>query len=234
MTLRILCTTLTALWLALMAGCGSDSSTGGNSGEYVSSSWHNDTVAHLLVKSTGEVSGYLLVMYGWVYEMTGSVSASGTLTLSVKDPVTQQPVPGTTSTGACDGAGTCTGTTYAGPNQPFQYVLVRVTPHTNKFAGIYKAPLTLDDTTPSGTSWFGVDSNGKGYGFEEGLPTTNTTSIIGDVVATSGDFTLTNTPSGSAAVNISGKIETDGSISNGTWHTSFYSGKLSGSKLSLY
>jgi len=230
MTLRILRTTA-ALWLALMAGCGSDSATGGNSGEYVSSSWHDDTVAHLLVKPTGEVSGYLLVMYGWVYEMTGSVSASGTLSLSVKDPVTQQPVPGTTSTGSCDGAGTCTGITYAGPNQPFQYVLVRVTPQTNKFAGVYKVPLTLDDTTPVGTSWFGVDSNGKGYGFEEGLTVTNRTSIIGDVVPTSGDFTLTNTPLGSAEVAISGKIGTDGLISNGAWHTSLYSGKLSGSKL---
>ena len=232
MKLRILCATLAALWLPLMAGCGSDSSTG-NSGEYVSSSWHDDTVAHLLVKPTGEVSGYLLVMYGWVFEMTGSVSSSGTLTLSIKDPVTQQPVPGTTSKGTCDGAGTCTGTTYAGPNQPFQYALVRVTPHTNKYVGIYKAPLTLNDATPSGTAWFGIDSNGKGYGFEEGLPGTNTTSITGDVVATSGDITLTNTPTGSD-VTISGKIGTDGSISNGTWHTSLSSGKLSGSKLSLY
>jgi hypothetical protein len=233
MTLRILCATLTALWLPLMASCGSDSSAG-NSGEYVSSSWHDDTVAHLLVKPTGEISGYLLVMYGWVYEMTGSVSSSGTLTLSVKDPVTQQPVPGTTSTGSCDGAGTCTGTTYAGPNQPFEYVLVRVTPQTNGFAGIYKAPLTLDDSTPSGISWFGIDSNGKAYGFQEGLPRTNSTSLIGDVVATSGDFTLENTPSGSTAVTISGNIGSDGSINNGTWHTSLYSGKLYGSKLSLY
>ena len=225
----ILCLALAAICSGTIAGCGGEDSTAGrNSGEYVSSSWHDDSVAHLVVKPTGEVSGYLLVMYGWVYEMTGSVSTSGTLTLSVKDPVTQQPVPGTTSIGACDGAGTCTGTTYAGINQPFQYVLVR---QTNKYSGIYRAPLTHDDASPSGTTWYGIDSNGKGYGFAEGL--SGTTSITGEVVDATGNFTLTSIPSASVAVTISGDIGTDGTITNGRWVDSMLSGRLSGSRLPL-
>lgn len=229
MKFKLLCLALSAFLFSLLTGCGSDNSRA-YSGEYVSSSWHDDTVAHLLVKPTGEVSGYLLVMYGWVYEMTGSVSASGTLTLSVKDPVTQQPIPGTASTGACDDAGTCTGTTYAG-NQPFQYVLTRVTPETKKYSGIYKAPLALADGTPLGTSWFGIDYNGKAYGFEDGVPGTDLTSMTGEVANTSGAFTLTNVPTAPAPVALSGTIGTSGSIGNGAWQSWTYSGLLSGSKL---
>ncbi|MBU5612164.1 hypothetical protein [Geomonas azotofigens] len=228
-----LCLVLASLWLVLLiGGCGSGSSKAENSGEYVSKSWHDDTVAHLLVKPTGEVSGYLLVMYGWVYEMTGSVSASGVLTLSVKDPVTHQPVPGTTSTGLCDGAGSCTGTTYAGINQPFQFVLARVSPQNNSFAGIYNATVALDDGTPCGTSWFGIDANGKVYGFEDGMPMTDRVTVTGDVTVT-GEMTATTFYSQSPQVTMSGKISGDGALSSGAWSTSSFMGKLSGTRLPI-
>lgn len=229
---RFLCFALAAFCLGLIAGCGDDDAAGGNGGEYISSSFHDDTVAHLQVTPTGEVSGYILVMYGWMYKMTGSVSTSGVLTLTVVSPENQQPMPETTTTGTCDGAGTCTGTLYAGPDQPFQYVLVRVTPQTNKYRGIYKAPLTQTDASPAGTAWFGIDAHGKGYGYVE-QPGGSTTSVTGEAVTASANFTLANVPSASAAVNISGVIGTDGTISNGIWSTSTSSGTLSGCRLPL-
>lgn len=231
MKLRLLYAMLAVCCFLLMTSCGSNNSTG-NSGEYVSSSWNNNAVAHLLIKPTGEVSGYLLVMPSYLFEMTGSVSDSGNLSLSIKDPSTQQPLPETTTTGVCDGRGTCTGTAYDGPNQPYKYTLVRVSPHVNKFAGIYKAPMTLPDASTVGTCWFGIDSNGKICGFSYGIPTLNADYVISDV-STIGDFSLTNSQSDSDEVTISGNLDTNGAINNGMWHTLMLSGSLAGAKLLL-
>lgn len=229
---KILCFALAVFSLGLISGCGDDdSATGGNSGEYVSSSWHDDTVANLQVKPTGEVSGYLFVMNGWMYRMTGSVSNSGVLTLTITSPEDQQPMSVIITTGKCDGAGTCTGTLYAGPDQPFQYVLVRVNRQTNKVSGIYQAPLARADASHAGTAWFGIDAHGKGYGYAQLLQ--RTTSITGEALTASGNFTLANVPSASSAVILSGVIGADGTISNGTWTTSTSSGTLSGSRLPL-
>jgi len=216
----------------LIAGCsGTTDITSQYAGEYVSSSWHNDTVAHLLVKPNGELSGNLLVMYGYVYEMMGSISPSGALTLSIKDPTTQQPVPGTTSTGSCDGAGTCTGTTNASPSETFQYVLNRVTPNTNKYYGVFKGSLTGGDITPTALCWFGIDFNGNVYGFADGLPSTNTTSLTGSVNMSTGMMTLENVSLSQFNITITSNIGADGSINNGIWQDTASSGVFSGSKM---
>jgi hypothetical protein len=236
---KIMCSILIIICVFLMAGCGNEHSStiiGGEenrfAGEYVSSSWHNDTVAHFLVKPNGDLSGYLLVMYGYAYEMIGSISPSGTLTLSIKDPTTQQPVPGTTSNGSCDGTGICTGTTYASPSETFQYVLNRVTPNTNKYYGVFKGSLTGGDITPAALCWFGIDFNGNIYGFADGLPSTHpSASLAGVVNMSTGMITLENLSLSQFNITIIGNIGTDGSINNGTWQDSTSSGVFSALKM---
>lgn len=204
-----------------------------HAGEYVSSSWHNDTVAHFHVKPNGELSGYLVVSYGYAYEMIGTIISSGTLSLSIKDPVTQQPVPSSTSSGVSNGIGTLTGTTYASPNEHFQYVLKRVTPTTDRYYGVFKGTLT-GNSSSTGTCWFGIDFDGKLFGFEYGLASTSSLSLTGEVNMTNGLITLRTAPGSYDNITITGTIGVDGSINNGTWQDSTATGTFSGAKMPIY
>lgn len=213
----------------------SDINQAKHAGEYVSSSWHNDTVAHFLVKPSGELSGYLLVMYGYLYEMTGSISSSGTLSLSIKDPVTKQAKTSSTSTGMSSGIGMITGTTHASVNEMFQYVLQRVTPATHNYYGVFRGSLTNAGGTP-GDCWFAIDASGKLYGFESGAELgtlTSSLSLTGEINMATGAITLASVPGSSDSISISGTIGADGTINSGTWRGKRSSGTFSGSKLQL-
>lgn len=238
---KITCTIIITICVFFMAGCGSNENPGAKTvgqniyaGEYVSSSWHNDTLAQFRVNQNGELSGYLIVMYGYAYEMIGSIFSPGTLTLSIKDPTTHQPVPGSTSTGSCDGTGTCIGTTNAGPNETFQYVLKRVTPETNKYYGVFKGTLERSDSWPNGVCWFGIDYNGHIYGFADGFPPVSSTSFSGETNMSTGEITLKSASWSQDNATITGKIDAYGKIENGTWQDITSSGVFTGSILPIH
>lgn len=207
-----------------------------HAGEYVSSSWHDDTAAHLFVSPSGEISGYLVVSYGYAYMMTGFVSPSGAFSLSVKDPITQQPISSTISTGSSNGTGTLTGTTYAGPSVPFQYVIERVTPASNKYYGFFSCKLTNGDSSPA-YCLFAIDATGKVYGFVTGASLENGTSrvgLTGEVNMTTGAIRLTSMPWERDSITLTCTIGADGAVNNGTWQSGSYSGTFYGAKLPIH
>lgn len=204
-----------------------------HAGEYVSSSLQNDIVANFLVKPNGDLSGYLLVTFGYIYEMMGSISPSGTLTLSIKDPGTQQPI--MTHTGVSSGSGTLTWTTYNGAD-PIKLMVNRVTPTTNKYVGMYKLSLINFNDFPPGECWFVIDANGKLYGFEDGTMLGSSTyglSLSGEINRDTGAFMLKSVAGSSDTISMSGVINGDGSINSGTWKGMLLSGTFFGAKLPL-
>lgn len=201
-----------------------------HAGEYVSSSWHDDSAAHFLVKPNGDLTGYLLVMYGYVYKIEGSISSSGTLSLN--DLFTGQPTP----VGVSNGAGILTGTTHASANETFQYMLKRVTPSTTSYYGVFKGALSNANGFPPGECWFAIDTYGKLFGFETGANLGTLTYKLflkGDINMSTGLISLNSVTGSSDRITISGTIGSDGTVRNGTWQGASASGTFSASKLEL-
>lgn len=221
-----------ALFAIMTSGCGSSDDQSRYAGEYVSSSWHDDAVAHFQIKSDGELSGYLLVMSGFLYEMTGSISPAGSFTVSIRDPSTHQPVPNTATSGTSDGADILTGTAYASPNETYQYVLTRVNPNSNRYYGIFNCSLT--GTNFTGECQFGIDFNGNIYGYATGTGWMSEIYLTGNVDKSNGNITITNSYAIQDAVTMTGTIGADGSIANGTWQDSTFSGSFAGVKLPMF